>query len=180
MLPFVSFGQDSTKTDKALKIVPLITSSPLMGFGAGFAVSYRYNTDEGISSKSQLQIGGQYSTTKSYNIFVNNNAWFNDNKILSSTVFTGGGVNNEFTIDGEDVNYNTNTLIFSQAVFLKMRKHLYIGVPLSFRTIKYTPDNDAGRDFLDNNGIVDEKTGGLGLATSFDTRSNKYYPVKAA
>ena len=179
LLPFVSFGQDSTKTEKAFKIVPLITSSPLMGFGAGFAVSYLYNTDEGASSKSQLQIGGQYSTTKSYNIFVNNNAWFNDNKILSSTIFTYAGINNEFKIDGEDVNYNTSTLIISQAVFLKIRKYIYFGVPLSYKEIKYTPDNDAGRDFLDENGIVDEKTGGLGLAASFDTRSNKYYPVKA-
>lgn len=55
----MSFGQDSTKTEKALRVVPLITSSPLMGFGAGFAVSYLYNTDAWISSKSQLQIGGQ-------------------------------------------------------------------------------------------------------------------------
>jgi hypothetical protein len=180
LLPFVSFSQDSIKTEKALKIVPLITSSPLMGFGAGFAVSYLYNTDEDISSKSQLQIGGQYSTSKSYNIFVNNNAWFNDNKLLSSSVFTYAGINNDFEIDGEDIEYNSSTSLFAQGIFFKMFNDFYLGVPLSYKEIKYAAINDAGSDFLDENGIVDEKSGGIGISASFDTRKNKFYPVNAA
>lgn len=65
---------NSTIEESALRIVPLITSSPLMGAGLGAAVSYLYDTGDGDSSKSQMRVGGQYSNTESYNIFVNNNA----------------------------------------------------------------------------------------------------------
>lgn len=180
MLPNSVWSQDSTKTEKAIKVVPLITSSPLMGFGFGFAVSGLYSTDGGISSKSQLQVGGQYSNTKSYSIFVRNNAWFRDNKILSSTQILNSGINNEFTSDGEEVAYNVNSFAISELLMFKVAKNIYVGGPLSYKGIKYDANNEAGEDFLERNGIVDEKTGGFGLATSFDTRKNKYFPSAAS
>ena len=67
------------ETEKALRFVPLLTSSPLLGLGAGAAASYLYDTGDDDSSKSQLEIGGQYSSTKSYVIFANNKAFFKDN-----------------------------------------------------------------------------------------------------
>jgi len=56
VFPLFAFAQESDKiesvkdqdtiiTEKALKIVPLITSSPLLGFGFGAAVSFLYDTD---------------------------------------------------------------------------------------------------------------------------------------
>ncbi len=175
-----ALSQDSTRTEKSLKIVPLLTSSPLLGFGAGAAVSFLYATDQDISSKSQLQVGGQYSVTNSYNVFVNNNAWFKQNKILSISTFSLAGINNEFKIDTSNVAYNSSSVYFSEAVFYRVRKHFYIGVPLLYRGVKFRANNEAGQDFLDKNGVVDEKSGGAGLAISFDTRTNKYYPSKAA
>ena len=178
-LPFLTVAQDSTKTEKAFKIVPLVTSSPLMGFGAGLAVSYLYNTDDEISSKSQLQIGGQYSNTNSYNVFLKNNTWFNGNKILSSTNATYSSINNEFNSYGEDVAYNINTVLVKELIIFKIANDIYIGSPLSYKYIKYDANNEAGEDFLYENGIVDENTGGIGLSTSYDSRKNKYFPVSS-
>ena len=180
VLPNKIWGQDSTKTEKAIKAVPLITSSPLMGFGFGFAVSGLYSTDSGISSKSQLQVGGQYSNTKSYSTFIRNNAWFKGNNILSSTQIVRSGINNEFTSEGSDVAYNVNTFAISELLMFRVAKNVYLGGPLSYKGIKYDANNDGGEDFLERNGIVDEKTGAFGIATSYDTRKNKYFPSSAS
>lgn len=180
VFPIIVFGQDSTKTEKAIKVVPLITSSPLMGFGFGFAATGLYNTDEGVSSKSQLRIGGQYSNTKSYSTFLNNNAWFKNNSILSNTAITHSGINNEFTSEGEDVAYNVNTIFLAELLMFKVARNVYLGGPVSYKSIKYDANNEAGEDFLNRNGIVDEKTGAIGLASSYDTRKNKYYPSAAS
>ena len=59
LLPFLTVAQDSTKTEKAFRIVPLVTSSPLMGLGAGLAVSYLYSTDGGWYTAGGL--GVQYA-----------------------------------------------------------------------------------------------------------------------
>jgi hypothetical protein len=72
-------GDESGATEKALRIVPLLTSTPLTGTGVGLSASYLYQLDE--SSKSQLQIGGQYSNTDSVTLFVRNNSFFNDDGI---------------------------------------------------------------------------------------------------
>lgn len=172
--------QDSTKTEKTLSVVPLITSSPLMGFGVGAAASYLYKTDGGISSNSQLQVGGQYSNTQSHSGFIKNNAWFKDNGILSSTKILWSGINNEFVSDGEDVAYNINSLLISQLQMFRVSKRLYLGGPLEYKDITYNANNAAGEDFLYDNGFQNEKTGGVGLAASYDSRKNKYYPSEAA
>lgn len=177
--PLFVVAQDSTKTEKALKVVPLITSSPLMGFGAGLAVSYLYNTDEGISSNSQLQVGGQYSNTKSYSVFIRNNAWFKNNAILSSTNILPSSINNEFTSNGEEVAYNVNTLLISELLVFRIAQSVYLGGPVSYKRIEYEANNEAGADFMLKNGFQDENTGGIGLASSYDTRKNKYYPSSA-
>ncbi len=175
-----SFAQDSTKTEKSFKIVPLITSSPLMGFGFGAAISYLYTTDDGGSSRSQLQIGGQYSNTDSYSLFLKNNAWFNNNRILSTTVITYSGINNEFTSDGNDVAYNVNTLFISELLMFKVAEDIYLGGPLKYKNIQYKPNNEAGEDFLYENGFQNENSLGLGISSSYDTRKNKYFPIDAS
>ena len=151
-----------------------------MGLGFGAAATYIYNTGEGNSSKSQLQFGGQYSVTNSYNIFLKNNAWFNDNRILSSTVITYSNINNELTSDEEDVAYNVKTLMMSELLMFKLKKNIYVGGPIKYKNIKYKPNNEAGEDFLYENGFQDENSLGIGLSSSYDTRRNKYYPTSAA
>lgn len=179
LIPILTHGQDSIKTEKAFKLIPLISSSPLMGFGFGGAVSYLYRTEEQASSKSQLQIGGQYSNTESYNIFIKNNAWFKNNSIFSSTKILFSSINNEFDSEGEDVSYNVNSFLFSELLMFKVANNIYIGGPITYKSLKYNPNNEAGEDFLFDNGVTDEKTGGFGFSASFDNRKNKYYPSDA-
>ena len=189
VFPLFAFAQESDKiesvkdqdtiiTEKALKIVPLITSSPLLGFGFGAAVSFLYDTDEG-SSKSQLSAGGQYSVTESFTMFANNKAFFKGNKIRSNTNTSFASINNEFESDVQDVSYNVRTLILSEILMFQIVKHSYLGGFVSYKQVVYDPNNTGGTDFLFNNGVVDETTGGIGIAYSFDTRKNKYFPSEA-
>ncbi len=177
--PALASAQDGAETEKALRVVPLLTSSPLLGLGAGAAVSYLYETGDDNSSKSQLEIGGQYSNTESYVLFANNKAFFRDNGIRSNTLGSFASINNEFTSDGEEVSYNINTPIISQLLMFRVAEGSYVGGLVSYKSFKYRSNNSAGADFLLSNGIVEERTGGIGVAYSYDTRSNKYYPSDA-
>lgn len=173
-----SYSQE--KTEKSFKIVPLITSSPLMGHGLGFSTSYLYYTKNANSSKSQLSVGGQYTSTNSYNIFVKNVAFFKENKIMSNTSITFSDINNEFDSEGEDVAYKILTFAVKELLMFKVHKNYFLGGELIYRNVNYDPNNNAGETFISENGILDEKSGGLGIAFSLDNRKNKYYPVGAA
>ena len=183
LIPLQLLGQqiDSTKTEQAFKVVPLLTSSPLLGWGAGVSSSYLYNADESNASKSQLNVGGQYSTTKSYTLFANNNLWLKDNRFLSSSTIAFSDINNEFEDnDFGDVQYKINSLLIAQILMFRVANNIYAGPSLSYKRLAYTPNNQEGEDFIDENAIIDENTGGFGITTSYDSRKNKYYPSNSA
>lgn len=182
-LPLLSFAQkqDTVKTEKAFKLVPLITSTPLAGWGFGVSSSFLYNGDNSGASKSQLLFEGQYTTTESYTSLLRNTLWLNDNGLLSSTQVVYSSINNEFSdkFFGE-VAYNINTIFVTELLMFRVANNIYLGTPLSFKRLIYDPINEEGEDFLTENGIVDESTGGFGVASSFDSRKNKFYPSDAA
>lgn len=175
----LTFGQDSTRTEKSFRIIPLVTSSPLMGLGAGLAVSYLYKTDSTNSLKSQLQVGGQYSNTNSYNTFLKNNAWFKNNDFFSTTVIIQSSINNGFYSDEEDVAYNINSLLMSENLIFRVAPKIYSGALISYQRVYYNANNIAGEDFINKNGIQNETTGTFGVSSSYETRKNKYYPSNA-
>ena len=169
----------SVKKEKAFAIVPLITSTPLMGVGFGLTTSYLYQGDKSQASKSQLNAGGQYTTTESYSVFATNNLWLRDNKFRLVTMLSYSGINNEFEEDGDNVEYNINTTLFSQLQMMRVYKNVYAGIPLLYKRITYKPNNEFGEDFIQKNGIENERTGGFGLAGTYDSRKNKYYPTNS-
>lgn len=166
-------------TEKALRIVPLVTSTPLTGTGVGLSTSYLYRLDD-KSSKSQLQVGGQYSNTDSVTLFVRNNAFFKNNSIISNTAILPGKTNSEFDdTDGEEVRYKIESILVSQKLLFQLKDSFYAGGRLFYKNSEYSPNNEAGRDFLFENGIVDQENGGLGGSLSWDSRDNKYFPRNA-
>lgn len=177
------YGQqpDSTKTEKAFKIVPLITSTPLLGWGFGVSSSYLYNADQSHSSKSQLNVGGQYSNTQSLAIFANNNLWLSNNDFLSSSNIAYSNINNEFEDKTfGDVEYKINSILIAEILMFRIANNIYLGAPLSYKRLIYTPNNEAGEHFIKENGLRDENTGGLGFMASYDSRKNKYFPSNSA
>jgi hypothetical protein len=179
IIPIASFSQknDTTKSEKTFKIVPLITSTPLMGWGFGVTSSFLYRGDKSNASKSQLRAEGQYSTTNSYSVLANNNLWLKDNSFLSSTGIAYSSTNNEFSDKtfGE-VAYNINAFLLTELLMFRVANNIYLGTPLSYKRLSYSPINDIGKDFIKENGITNENAGGFGFAVSFDSRRNKYYP----
>ena len=58
----------------------------------------------------------------------------------------------------------------------RVANNIYIGTPLSYKRLTYTPNNNEGADFINDNGMRDEKAGGFGFMGSYDSRKNKYFP----
>ena len=79
---FAADDDSGEKKERPLRIVPLITSTPLTGTGVGAAASYLYTVGED-SAPSQMQIGGQYSNTDSITTFIRNNAFLKANTLIS-------------------------------------------------------------------------------------------------
>jgi hypothetical protein len=166
-------------TESPLRVVPLITSTPLTGTGVGAAASYLYRLDEG-SSMSQMQVGAQYSNTDSVTVFVRNNAFFRDNRFISNTAVLPSKTNSEFDdSDGDEVKYQIKTFLIDQKLLTEFRDDIYLGGRITYKNLKYSANNQAGKDFIYDNGIVDEESVGLGAAMSFDSRKNKYFPRQA-
>jgi len=165
--------------ESPLRIVPLLTSTPLAGTGVGAAASYLYRIDED-SSMSQLEVGGQYSNTDSITTFLRNRAWLKGNYINSNSWLLWSDINSEFDgDDGRRVEYAIETWALGQKLLFQVRENIYLGGQAVYKNVRYSPNNEAGEDFLFDNGIVDEESVGVGASGSFDTRENKYYPRDA-
>lgn len=172
-------GKSEKQSEKALRFVPLLTSTPLTGTGVGAAASYLYKA-ENNSSMSQLQVGGQYSNNYSTTFFIRNNAFFNNNTLISNTAILPAKTNSEFTdSEGTEVKYQIKSKLFEQKLLYKVLPNTYVGGRIFYKDLLYTGNNYAGEDFIYNNGIMDEKSFGVGISASLDNRKNKYYPRKA-
>jgi hypothetical protein len=162
--------------EKALRIIPLLTITPLTGTGIGLSSSYLYSADDN-SSKSQLQVGGQYSNTDSVTLFIRNNAFFRNNDIISTTAILPAKTNSEFDGSaGEEVKYQIRSLLLLQKLLFRVRNNFYAGGLVFYKESDFSPNNPAGEDFLINNGIVDQSNGGIGVTLSWDSRENRYFP----
>jgi hypothetical protein len=167
------------KAEKPLRFVPLVTSTPLTGTGVGAAASYLYEMGED-SATSQLQAGGQYSNTDSITTFIRNNAFLKANAVISNTGFLWSDINSEFDgDDGRRVEYKIKSVSLAQKLLFQTRDGVYWGGHAGYKDVKYSPNNEAGEDFLFDNGIVDEESFGGGVSFSYDTRANKHYPSDA-
>ncbi|MEH6570930.1 MAG: hypothetical protein V7709_17750 [Halioglobus sp.] len=165
----------AAEEEQALRIVPLITSTPLTGTGVGLSASYLYRLDE-ESSNSQLQVGGQYSDTDSVTLFVRNNAFYKGNDIISNTAILPAKTNSEFDEDGDEIKYQIKTFLVTQKLLFRVQDNFYAGGQVFYKKSEYSPNNIAGEDFLISNGIIDQENGGVGASVSLDSRQNKYFP----
>jgi hypothetical protein len=172
-------ADSSEKKESPLRFVPLVTSTPLTGTGIGAAASYLYKVDDN-SATSQLQVGGQYSNTESITTFIRNSAWLKANYIHSNSALLWSDINSEFDgDDGRQVEYKIESLVLGQKLLFQVKENIYLGGQAVYKNLDYSPNNTAGEDFLFDNGIVDEKSVGVGVSGSYDTRENKYYPQDA-
>jgi hypothetical protein len=69
--------------------------------------------------------------------------------------------------------------VLAQKLLYQVRENVYLGGHAIYKDVEYSPNNEAGEDFLFENGIVDEESLGGGVSFSYDTRVRKYYPSDA-
>jgi hypothetical protein len=159
--------------------VPLITSTPLAGTGLGGAVSYLYKAGQD-SSMSQMQAGAQYSNTDSITSFIKNSLFYDGNRRVSNTILLWSDINSEFPgSDGSQVEYNIKSTSLTQKLLFQIRDNIYLGGQLIYKDLAYSPNNAAGKDFLFDNGIIDEASLGASVSTTYDNRVRKLYPSNA-
>ncbi len=172
-------AEENTNSESPLKFVPLITSTPLAGTGVGAAVSYLYRVDK-AASMSQLQTGAQYTDTDSTSFFIRNNAFLAADSMISNTVLLLAKTNSELKQSGgETVRYQFKSQLFNQKLLVEIRDNIYLGGKVGYKNIEYFAKNEAGENFLFDNGIIDEESVGVGITGSYDTRISKYFPRDA-
>jgi hypothetical protein len=149
---------------KALRFVPLVTSTPLTGTGVGAAASYLYTASEG-SARSQVQAGAQYSNTDSITTFLRNDAFLKGNTLIFNSALFWSGINIEFDgDDGRRVEYKIESISLAQKLLFQVKDDIYLGRHAIYKDVEYSPNNEAGEDFLFDNGIV-QVTGGRGVGS---------------
>jgi hypothetical protein len=179
---------DDTKDKSSYKVVPIISSNPTAGTGAGVMGTIMYHADK-TSSPSQAIVSMQYTDTDSYNIFAINKLFFSDDKWQSNTLYTHILNNSSFLINGEDYGFigtfepNLEVTIdaaLQQFMYL-IGQHIYTGAQLFYINQNFKALNQQGEFFLKDNGIESSQRAGGGLSFSYDTRSKKekFYPTNS-
>jgi len=189
---------NSTKIEKNdnLKIVPLLSSNPTSGTGVGAAITYLYSTDPD-SSPSQFFSGAQYTNTKSWSAFIQNEAYLYSNKLRSSTILARIHNKTQFDIPAnsnfdmgtldmipnakDGVKYNIDLNIIAQMFMYEIKEHLYVGGLAYYVSQDFSDTNALGDIFLQANGASDAKRGTVGLSFAYDTRgkNEKFFPRNA-
>jgi hypothetical protein len=75
--------------------------------------------------------------------------------LLTSTPLTGAGVG------------------ASSSYLYQVDETFYAGGQVFYKKTEFSPNNDAGEDFLLKNGIVDQNNGGFTASVSWDSREKK-------
>jgi len=178
---------EAKESGKVFKVVPVISSNPTAGTGAGIMSSLTYKADK-ASSPSQALAALQYTNTDSYSLFLANKLFFNADKWQSNTMYAHIFNNTSFDIDlpiGLPVNSNLNPNYeitidaFLEQVMYLIQKNIYIGGQIFYMSQDFTAKNNDGTVFLISNGIESVDRGGIGAIISYDTRSKneKFYPT---
>jgi len=187
---FVSIleSDEFDKKDVVFKFVPIVSSNPTAGTGAGIMGTMMYKADKS-SSPSQAIVSAQYTNTDSYNFVVINKLFFDSDKWQSNTVYAHIYNNTSFSIDTDlpfsmPVDYIkpkfevTVDGALEQVLYL-VHKHFYIGGQIFYMGQDFKAKNNDGKVFLITNGIESLSRGGIGVMLSYDTRGKdeKFYPT---
>jgi hypothetical protein len=176
--------------DESYKVVPIVSSNPTSGTGAGVTGNMMYLADSN-SSPSQAILTGQYTTTDSYSFFALNKMFFSSDRWQSNSALFYIYNNSSFTIDlpieipnyGYDIEpyFDVNIYGAFEQILYQPIPNWYIGGHIFYLSQTFNAKNEEGEFFLIKSGITDNNRGGLGGAISYDTRDKdeKFYPLDA-
>ena len=176
----------------SFRVMPTVSSSPTSGTGVGATGMMLYKVDED-SSPSQTILAGQYTDTKSYNLYAVNKMFFSSDDYQSNTIAGMLYNNSEIDVsdyipssvpvpsDDLDAQFNVNIFFAAQQLLYRVKEHVYIGTQILYVHQSFSAQNGAGKLFLEQKGIEDSSRLGFGLSYTYDTRSKseKFYPRDA-
>ena len=169
--------------------MPTLSSNPTSGTGVGLMGMMIYKADQD-SSPSQTILTGQYTKTKSYNLFAINKMFFGSDDFQSNTVVGTIFNNSQFDINipvtpvgpiEGNAQFDVRINIVAQQLLYQVVENFYAGGQLFYINQTFNALNDLGRVFLVTKGVEDSNRVGFGATLSYDTRSKKeiFYPRDA-
>ena len=169
--------------------MPTLSSNPTSGTGVGLMGMMVYKADQD-SSPSQTILTGQYTNTKSYNIFAINKMFFGGDDFQSNTVVGTLFNNSEFDISipitpigpiEGNAQFDVRINIVAQQLLYQVVENFYVGGQLFYINQTFHALNDLGKVFLVTKGVEDSSRAGFGATISYDTRSKQeiFYPRDA-
>ena len=168
------------------KIMPTISSNPTSGTGLGVMSSLVYQVDE-TSSPSQAIAVAQYTTTDSYNIFLFNNMFFDEDKY--HFISGGGYILNNASLDlpvdipyfSEDAQMKVEIFMVFAQLYYEFFENVYLGGQTFYIDQRINATNIEGEIFKRTFGVEDNKRLAFGPVLAYDTRSKKekFYPRDA-
>jgi len=174
----------------SFRAMPTVSSNPTAGTGVGAVGMLIYKVDKD-SSPSQAILTGQYTNTKSYNLFAVNKMFFGSDDWQSNTV--AGVLYNNSSLDfsdlipsyspiGTDAEFDVTIFMAAQQLLYRVKEHVYVGGQVFYVNQRFHADAfSLGALFLKAKGIEDSSRVGFGATYSYDTRSKseKFYPKDA-
>jgi len=170
------------------KVVPVISSNPTAGTGGGVMGVMMYQADKS-SSPSQAIASAQYTDTDSYNLFIVNKLFIDNDRWQSNTVYGHIYNNTSFTIDTSEFylpvdyiepNFSVTVDVALEQLTYLIKDNIYIGGQIFYIAQEFEAKNDDGTLFLVSSGVEKSlQRGGIGLTFSYDTREKdeKFYPT---
>lgn len=159
--------------------VPLIMFNPNFGNGGGAVVMTLFDMDpenDDLQSSS-LSLAGIYSDRQSHFLALGGQ-FFPSRYWRYKAGVVGGSIKSELDVDilptRADISNNINAFVIEAQY--GVAENIFAGVKTVTTWLTYSPDNDAGREYLALMGAEDDTSLSVGPVMSYDTRDNRFYP----
>ena len=182
-LMFFNLSQSAGADEKPKNyaVAPILVSNPAIGNGIG--VTGMYFFDIGKSNpkgpRSLIQPLAAYTDTQSYFGGLLSSLYLRDDHIRSTFGLFGAKVNNEYRDPRpgrSDAKFAAHLGAFYAQMQFRVKAHLFLGGQFRLVNTRFSPEDEASRDYLEFVGAEDKTNAGVGPVLTYDTRDNIHSP----
>lgn len=166
---------------KNYAVAPILVSNPAIGNGIGVTGMYFFDIgkSEGTGPRSLIQPLVAYTDNKSYFGGLLSTLYLREDRIRLTGGVLGAKVNNEYRDPRPgmgDAKFATHLGAFYAQLQFWVKEHLFLGGQFKLVNTRFSPEDEASRDYLEFVGAEDKTNTGIGPVLTYDTRDNIHYP----
>lgn len=160
---------------------PMVVSNPNFGNGGGATFMGLFDLAPGNENvqSSSLGLTGIYTDRGSHLLALGGNVLPSEAWRIKTAV-ADIGVKSELNVDElpQRADFTTAVRVIHLNVLYGFGEHFFAGMRGVVKDIGYSPDNEAGRQYLEAVNATDDLSASLGPVLSFDTRDNRFFPYE--